>query len=166
MERSQSWRSLSGVIVVALAGMLTGCDGFFVPVNGSGSGGSGAGTGNYVYVGNAQTNSVSGFQVGTGVLTNLPNMPYDLGFSPAAMVVHPSNKFLYVAGVSSIFMYSIGSNGALERGGCGGRGRSCECEFHRYIARDGNWLFALDVTQQIRDERTRSIRRLGALTAC
>jgi 6-phosphogluconolactonase len=151
MERSQGWRRLSGVIVVALAGMLTGCDGFFVPVNGSGSGGSGAGTGNYVYVGNAQTNSVSGFQVGTGVLTNLPNMPYDLGFSPAAMVVHPSNKFLYVAGVSSIFMYSIGSDGSLSAASVGA-GVAVASVNSIDISPDGNWLFALDVTQQIVDE--------------
>ena len=59
---------LSGACVMALAGMLSGCSGFFVPENNSG-GGSGGGTGtgtNFVYVGNAQTNTMSGFQMGRG----------------------------------------------------------------------------------------------------
>ncbi len=162
MERSRSWRSVSGVIVVALAGMLTGCDGFFVPVNGSGSGGSGAGTGDFVYVGNAQTNTVSGFQVGAGVLTNVPNMPYDLGFSPAAMVMHPSNKFLYVAGVSSIFMYSIAGNGSLSAAAVGA-GVAVATVNSLDISPDGNWLFALDLTQQIVDEYQIN-QSTGALT--
>ena len=143
MERSQGWRSLSGVIVMVLAGTLTGCSDFFVPVNGSGSGSGGSGTGavDYVYVGNAQTSTVSGFQVGAGVLTNLPNMPYNLGFSPAAMVVHPSNNFLYVAGVSSIFMYTIGSNGSLSAASVGA-GVAVASVNSIDISPDGNWLFA------------------------
>lgn len=162
MGRSRGWRSLSGVIVVVLAGLLTGCDGFFVPVTGSGSGGSGTGTVDYVYVGNAKTNSVSGFQVGTGVLTNLPNMPYDLGFSPAALAMHPSNKFLYVAGVSSIFMYSIGSDGSLSAAAVGA-GVAVATVNSIDISPDGNWLFALDLTQQIVDEYQIN-QSTGALT--
>jgi 6-phosphogluconolactonase len=163
LERSRSWPRLCGVILVALTGMLTGCDGFFVPVNGSGSGGSGAGTGDFVYVGNAQTNTVSGFQVGAGVLTNVPNMPYNVGFSPAAMVMHPSNQFLYVAGVSSIFMYSIAANGSLSAASVGA-GVAVATVNSIDISPDGNWLFALDLTQQIVDEYQIN-QSTGALTA-
>jgi len=115
-----------------------------------------------VYVGNAQTSTVSGFQVGTSVLTNLPNMPYNLGFSPAAMVMHPSNKFLYVAGVSSIFMYSIGSDGSLSAAAVGA-GVAVATVNSIDISPDGNWLFALDVTQQIVDEYQIN-QSTGALT--
>jgi 6-phosphogluconolactonase len=164
-ERSRNWPRLSGACVMVLAGMLTGCSGFFVPENGTG-GGSGGGTGtgtNFVYVGNAQTNTISGFQIGTGVLTNVPNMPYDLGFSPAAMVMHPTNKFLYVAGVSSIFMYSVGTDGSLSAAAVGA-GVAVATVNSIDISPDGNWLFALDLTQQIVNEYQIN-QTTGALTA-
>ena len=163
MEQLRGWRGVTGVVVAALAVMLTGCSGFFVPENGSGGGGSGAGTGNFVYVGNAQTNTVSGFQIGTNVLTNVPNMPYNVGFSPTAMVVHPTNKFLYVAGVSSIFLYSIGSDGSLSAAAAGA-GVAIATVNSIDISPDGNWLFALDLTRQIVDEYQIN-QTTGALTS-
>jgi 6-phosphogluconolactonase len=163
MEQLRGWRSLTGVVVVALAVTLTGCSGFFVPENSSSGGGGGTGTANFVYVGNAQTNTVSGFKIGTGVLTNVPNMPYNLGFSPTAMAVHPTNKFLYVAGVSSIFLYSIGSDGSLSAAAAGA-GVAIATVNSLDISPDGNWLFALDLTRQIVDEYQIN-QTTGALTS-
>ena len=73
---------------VAAAGLiaLSGCSGFFVPVKpgpgpGPDNGGSGS-TLNLAYVANTMTSTVSGFAVGTGTLTSVPNMPFAIGFTP------------------------------------------------------------------------------------
>jgi 6-phosphogluconolactonase len=137
------------MMVAALLPVLTGCSGFFVPVNGGGGGGGGT-TGNYAYVANALTNSVSGFAIGTGTLTAVPNTPLALGYTPIAMVVTPSNGFLYVAGPSSINVYLIGTNGALAAPTSGSTvavGTVVSLD----VSPDGNWLFGLDGLQQVLD---------------
>jgi len=103
---------LAAIMMVAVLPALTGCSGFFPPVNGGGGGGGG-GTGNYVYVANATTMTVSGFGIGKGTLTAVANSPVALGYAPVTMVVTPSNSFLYVASATTINVYSIGSNGVL-----------------------------------------------------
>ncbi len=66
-------RSLTCVLALGLASALTGCSGFFVPTN-SGNGGGGGGGGNggstfpvgpdYVFVGNQNAMTVTGFLIG------------------------------------------------------------------------------------------------------
>ena len=115
---------------------LTGCN-FFVPVT---SGGGGGASSNLVYVMNALTNTVSGFAVGSNVLTSVPNMPYALGYTPQAAVVSASNTFLYVAGPGVINAYIIGTDGSLTVGAT----QAFVSVLAMDISPDGNWLFALD----------------------
>jgi hypothetical protein len=137
------WRMLlmSGVMT------LTGCSGFFVPVNNSGSGGGSGGgsTTDLVYVPNTLTNSVSGFSVGTGTLTDAPSMPYALGFTPQAAVVAVANTYLYVAGPGTLYAYVIGSGGALTAPAAGAA-QVAVFALSLDVSPDGNWLFALDGT--------------------
>src|SRR5580698_3187217 len=86
--------------VVLFAGLvgLTGCAGFFVPEPGGGGGGGGGTSTGFTYAINSLTSTVSGFAIGTGTLTSVPNMPYQLGFVPVAAAVTINNSFLYVSG--------------------------------------------------------------------
>jgi 6-phosphogluconolactonase len=138
-------RRAAALLVMALPA-LVGCSGFFVPVNGGGGGGGGASSNN-VYVANSVTNSVSGFAVGTGTLKAVPNSPLALGYSPVAMVVTPSNSFLYVAGASSINVYPIGTDGSLTVLS-GGNTAAVATVVSLDVSPDGNWLFGLDGLQQ------------------
>ncbi len=102
---------------------LAGCSGFFTPVDNSG-GGTGGGTGgggtttgsNSVYVGNIVTSSLNGFNIGSGTLTTITNLPVKLSAIPASMVVTPANNFLYVSTLSGIYLYVINANGTLTVG--------------------------------------------------
>jgi 6-phosphogluconolactonase len=119
----------------------TGCPGFFV-YPGTASSGSGA-NGDYVYVANATTDTVSGYLIGTGTLTAVTGSPYTLPFSPTAVAVNPADTILFVAGVSQIYAYSIGSGGALtvlNSGVAVGSAYTVAMD----ISPDGQWLFALD----------------------
>lgn len=138
------------VFLAALAlPVLVGCAGFFVPVNGGGGGGGGTSSNN-VYVANSVAKSVSGFAVGTGTLKAVPNSPLALGYSPAAMVVTPSNSFLYVAGPASINVYSIGTDGSLTVPSNGST-VAVATVVSLDVSPDGNWLFGLDGLQQLLD---------------
>lgn len=145
-------RRLAIVLVLGLASALTGCTGFFVPVSsssGSGSSGSGStfptGT-DYAYVANATTMTLSGFLIGSGgTLSSVPNMPYTLGFVPTSLVMHPSDKFLYVAGASAIYCLEINSDGSISTS-ITQAGVAIVTTTAIDISPDGNWLVALDAT--------------------
>ena len=107
-EMTNRRRVASVLLVVLLA--LTGCDGFFVPEHGGGGGGT---TGNYVYIANANTNTVAGFSIASGKLTAISGSPVAVGYSPVALTVTPSDSFLYVAGPGAIYVYTINSDGSL-----------------------------------------------------
>lgn len=145
--RTTSPRTMSAALALLLP-MLAGCSGFFPPLP-SGGGGGGS-TGNYVYVANANRNSVSGFAIGTNSLTKVPNSPLSLGYSPTALAVAPSNKFLYVAGPSSINVYSINTNGSLSTPSATGI-VAIATVVSLAISPDGNWLIGLDGIQQLLD---------------
>ena len=99
--------------------------------------------GNFVYVANTATNSISGFAVGKGTLTSVPNMPFNLGFTPQAEVVSRANAYLYVAGLGAIYVYTINTNGSLTASGTGA-GVAVVSASSLDVSPDGNWLFALD----------------------
>jgi 6-phosphogluconolactonase (cycloisomerase 2 family) len=91
---------------------MTGCDGFFFK-EGSSSGGSTAN--NYLYVANAGSNNVSGFQISTtGALTATTNSPYALSYQPQTAVVTRDNARVYVGTTAGIYGFTIGSGGALS----------------------------------------------------
>lgn len=149
MQRAVKVRRLVATLIAAVLPVLTGCSGFFVPVDGGGSGGGA--TGNYVYVANsATTSSVGGFAIGTGTLKAVPNSPFALTYSPLAMVVTPSNKLLYVAGLSNINVYLIGSNGSLSVP-ANGSTAAIATVVSLDVSPDGNWLIGLDGQQQLLD---------------
>jgi 6-phosphogluconolactonase (cycloisomerase 2 family) len=86
---------------------------------------------------------VSGFAIGTGKLTSVPNMPYQLGYVPVAAAVAINNSFLYVAGPGAIYCYIIGSDGSLTTP-ANGAGQAVAYAVSLDVSPDGNWLVALN----------------------
>ncbi len=147
-QQQQIRRRIVKAALAALLLSLAGCSGFFPPLP-SNSGGGGS-TGNYVYVANANRNSIGGFAIGTNNLTQVPGSPLSLGYAPTALVVAPSNKFLYVAGPSSINVYAINTNGSLTTPSASGI-VAIATVVSLAISPDGNWLIGLDGIQQLLD---------------
>ncbi len=130
---------LGGLLLAGLVGLM-GCTGFFVPVNNSG-GSTGTTTGR-TYAINSLTSTVSGFNIGTGTLTSVPNMPFAIGFVPVAAAVTVANSFLYVAGPGAIYPYTINSDGSLTAQPA----VVIVSVYSLDVSPDGNWLIALNGT--------------------
>jgi len=121
-----SWNSRS-LRTPAFAGLaaalaLTGCGQFFPPL-GSGSGGSGSSSGNYIYVGNLGTNplSIAGFSIASGAVSTISGSNWSVSLEPTALAVTPNDSYLYLGSAAGgIYVYTIGSNGAITLGNSGG----------------------------------------------
>jgi 6-phosphogluconolactonase (cycloisomerase 2 family) len=101
--------------------VLAGCGQFFPPLSSSGGGGS-TSTGNYLYVGNLGTNplAVAGFSIGTTALSTISGSNWSVELEPTALAVTPDDAFLYLGSAAgAIYVYTIGSNGALTIGNGG-----------------------------------------------
>ena len=125
---------------------LTGCGAFFTKETSSGGGGGGGSTSNLVYTMNSVSSTVSGFSVGTGTLTTVPNMPYGIGFVPQAAVVTIPNTYLYVTNQGAIYAYAIGSDGSLPIPVPTNTGQALANEVSLDVSPDGKWLFGLNGT--------------------
>src|ERR1700738_1295025 len=104
---------------VAAMGVLCGCKGFWDKT--TSSSGSYAASGVF-YVLNQKTNQVAGLQfaaksTGPAALTG---SPWTLGSLPYTMALSPRGHFLYVSSVAGIYVYSVGSGGALTIANGGG----------------------------------------------
>ena len=133
--------------------LLAGCNNFFIcegKASCPNSGGGGSTTSDWVYVSNAAVNatSISAYDIGNGSLAAISGSPYNIGFSPVAMVVSPNNAFLYAAtppsaGTPGIYMFSINSSGQLSSAN-GGNALITAQISTMDISPDGNFLFTVD----------------------
>lgn len=124
----------------------TGCTGFFVPTcqENNDCGGTTGTYSSYAYVGNATTGTLAGFPVPTATFTTLTGTSYTLGTTPTALAATPSGAFLYVATLAgSIFVYTIGTNGALTIGNGGSPVVQALYPTWMTIDPSGNWLFVV-----------------------
>ena len=134
-----------GLIAVALSAVsvaLSGCTGFFVAPTSTTTSSS-----NLVYVANATTETISGYIVGTNTLTAVSGSPVSLGYVPQAAVISRANTFLYVAGPSGIYLYTIASDGALTSGGTVAAYDVASLD----VSPDGNWLVGLNASANVLD---------------
>jgi len=136
-------------MAVAALSLTTGCAGFWVyPGSQNGSGSGPSSTGDYVYVANAETESLAGFSVSSGTLTAVSGTPFNLGFVPTAVVVNPANTIVFVAGVGGIYGIinsdSIGSGGTLSLLASNTLGSAEEVSLD--VSPDGEWLVGLDAS--------------------
>jgi 6-phosphogluconolactonase (cycloisomerase 2 family) len=157
-KRRKRKRSLSAAIVMLVVALI-GCGQFFVPPT---SGGGSTGN-NRVYLANSTTSSLSGFTIGTNTLSAVSGSPVSLGYVPVAAVVTPNNNFIYVAGPTAIYMYTINSDGSLTASSSGAA-QVVASVVSLDVSPDGQWLFGLDNNQLVVDEYQIN-SSTGALTA-
>jgi 6-phosphogluconolactonase (cycloisomerase 2 family) len=111
-SRSRAILNLCGlsVLLCPLMGLM-GCDSFFTKQS---SNNTPTNTGDSVYVANGANTFIAGFAVSsTGTLSVLPNAPYNNGVAALSLTLTPKNTFLYAGTSNGIYLYAIGSNGAL-----------------------------------------------------
>lgn len=139
--------ALSGLAIIFLAVAvpgLTGCNNFFIPVcqaNNDCGGGNGTYS-SYAYVANATIGTVETFPVPTAAFTSLTGTSTTLGATPSALAATPKGTFLYVAlTAGSVFVYTIGTNGALTIGNSGQPVTSTLNPTWMTVDPSGNWLF-------------------------
>jgi 6-phosphogluconolactonase len=139
MTRGQKAKRGLALLAIGVLIAATGCGVFFI----HGTTTSSSTSGDIVYVANGTTDTLAGFVVGTGTLTAVASSPYALGYSPTAVVVTPTDSFVYVGGTSAVYGYSIGTGGVLTALNNGSAVGTANVE-SMVISPDGNWLFVLD----------------------
>ncbi|QHN04559.1 lactonase family protein [Granulicella sp. WH15] len=153
---SKGWAAQVGRWIVAgIASVaLTGCSGFFPPLDSSsgGSGGSGGGTGNYVLALSPDLGTLSVYTIGTSKLSIGSGSPLTLpsnlvSANSGAIAVTRNNSFVYVGGLNAIYCYSIGTSGALSLVNAGSQTIAANV-VSMDASPDGQWLFALDNLSQ------------------
>jgi 6-phosphogluconolactonase len=146
---NSGWNS-RGVRAVALGCLtgivaLTGCGKFFPPLTSGGGGGSNSG--DYLYVGNQGTNplTVAGFSIASAALSDISGSPFSVSLSPTAIAVTPNNDLLYMGSAEGdIYVYTIGSNGALTLGNSGTPVASGVDPAVLRVDSTGTWLLGAD----------------------
>ena len=155
-ERATIFLLRSTVVGAVISGVLalTGCGDFFPSQKTTGTG-SGSGSVTvltsgvdraYVLAATAQT--VSGFTIGTGTLAAVSGNPLSTGFVPLAAAITPAGQYLYVAGLGTIEVYAVASNGSLGAGSAA----TIATVTSLAISPDGRWMFGLDTLNQVLDE--------------
>jgi 6-phosphogluconolactonase (cycloisomerase 2 family) len=121
----RSWKARCRQVAVSgsLASLLVlaGCGQFFPPLT-SGGGGSGSSSGDYIYAGNVGTNplTVAGFSIASAALSSISGSPWSVALEPTALAVTPDDTYLYAGSAAGgIYVYSIGSTGAITLGNGG-----------------------------------------------
>lgn len=133
-------------VVACLPGMLGCFSGkFFVaPCTGSSCGGGGGGGpySSYAYVANSTLGTIAGFPLPTATFTSITGTSHSLGTTPTALAGTPSGNFLYVAAAAgSVFVYTIGANGALTLGNNGTAVATTLNPVWMTVDPSGKWLF-------------------------
>jgi 6-phosphogluconolactonase len=146
--------ALLGSASVLSSSMLAGCGSFF-SCEGKTSCGGGTttvtNTGDFVYVSNpSNVTDISGYTITSGALAAISGADIDLGYVPIAMVVAPSNGFLYVASRADapspgpgVYVYAISSTGALTLGNNGNPFSTDDGISSIDISPDGNYLYTV-----------------------
>lgn len=132
--RILKWASL----LLVAAPLLQGCKGFWDTPPNTGGGGSTA-SGGIFYVLNQKTTQVAGYSIVKGAVTAVSGSPYTLGALPFALTISPNNNYLYVSTAAGIYIYNIGSSGALTIGNSGGA-ISGDPAYSMAVDPSGSWL--------------------------
>lgn len=89
------------------------------------------------YVLDQTTKQIAGYAISSGTLDNVSGSPYALSAAPTSIAVATSGGFLYVGTVNGIYLYSIGSGGALT---IGNSGNPIATDIPAAMVISGSWL--------------------------
>lgn len=120
----------TSVCVVVGTSTSSGC-------SGSSGGGGSSGNSGVFYVLNQTTSQAVAFSISSGQLNNLGGIT--LPSSPLAIAIAPNGNFLYVSTLGGIFLYDIGSSGALTIGN-GGQAISPDLAYTMQVDSTNSWL--------------------------
>lgn len=130
-----AWLAIAGV------SLFSGCKGFWDSTGGGGGGGGGS-TGGVFYVLNQQTSQVAAFTIASGAVTAISGSPYSLSSVPFAAAVSPNGGFFYVSTAAGIYLYAIGTNGALTLAN-NGQVISADPAYSMVVDPSGSWLIEI-----------------------
>jgi hypothetical protein len=107
-----------GLILFAAATLLAGCAGFWnAPTSTTTTTTTSTTLSSGVfYVLNQTTKQIAAYYISTGTLEPVSGSPYNLASAPSCIAIAPGGGFLYVGTLSGIYLYTIGSGGALTIG--------------------------------------------------
>jgi 6-phosphogluconolactonase (cycloisomerase 2 family) len=133
------WAQALAVLLGTAGMLLTGCKGFWnAPTSGGGGGGSASGV---FYVLNEKTTQIAGFAFASGSTTPaaISGSPYALAAVPLSIAIAPGGGFLYVSTAAGIYLYTVGTGGALTLAN-GGQVISADPAFTMQVDPTGKWL--------------------------
>jgi hypothetical protein len=128
-----------GLILLAAATLLAGCAGFWnLPASTTTTTTTATTDSSGVfYVLNQTTKQVAAYFISSGTLEQVSGSPYNLSSAPNCIAIAPGGGFLYVGTVSGIYLYTIGSGGALT---IGNGGAVISSDIPAAIEVTGSWL--------------------------
>lgn len=140
-----------GVGLFLLASSLGGCGKFFPPLDKSSSSSSSSSStstsGDYLYVANAASSlkNIAAFTLSSSGLSVINSSGYSVASTPTSIAITPSNSFAYVgSGLGGIYLYSIGSTGALTASNDGEAIVSGVAPLALCVDSTGKWLLGVD----------------------
>jgi hypothetical protein len=139
--KSVRWAAL-GLVITAL---LAGCKGFWDAPTSTGGGGTTPTTksSGVFYVLNQTTQQLGAYAITSGVLGTVSGSPYALPSAPTSIAVASDAAFLYVGTVNGIYLYTVGSGGALT---IGNSGNPIATDIPAAMVISGSWLIDAFVT--------------------
>ena len=128
-----------GFILLAAATLLAGCSGFWnLPASTTTTTVTKTTLSSGVfYVLNQTTKQIAAYTISSGTLEQVSGSPYSLSSAPNCIAIAPNGGFLYVGTVSGIYLYSIGSGGALT---IGNGGAVISSDIPAAMQVSGSWL--------------------------
>ena len=129
-------------MLLIAAPLLAGCSGFWqAPSSTSTTTTTTTLSGGIYFVANQQTGQIAAFSVVSGKQTAVSGSPYTLPGSatPYSLAVSPNGGFLYVGTSAGIYVYTIGSSGALSLGNSSGA-ISADVATTMQVDATGQWL--------------------------
>jgi hypothetical protein len=128
-----------GLFLFAAATLLAGCSGFWdLPTSSSTTTTTKTTLSSGVfYVLNQTTKQIAAYYISTGALEPVSGSPYNLSSAPYCIAIAPGGGFLYVGTVSGIYLYTIGSGGALT---IGNGGAVISSDIAAAMQVSGSWL--------------------------
>lgn len=104
---------------LVLAALSAGCKGFWDLPSSTTTTTTTTDSSGYFYVLNQTKETIAAYYISSGTLEELSSSPYSLSAVPYSMAITPNGDLLYVGTVNGIYVYTIGSSGALTIGNGG-----------------------------------------------
>lgn len=135
-------------LLLASSVLLAGCSGFWNAQPSSSTNPTTPTTlsSGVFYVLNQTTMQIAAYSISSGTLESVSGSPYTFLSAPSCIAIAPGGGFLYVGTVNGIYLYNIGSGGALT---IGNNGAAISFDIPTVMQVEGSWLvdaFAPDAT--------------------